>query len=266
VCAATFVRGARQGPVRRWHGPGFAPTPSVDGADIGTRPTWSHLVADTAAIPHVRLETSERLGDRAGATADFRDQYYGLIGAVADEADGPALVTSGLIEPGRCEWGQRPVRFARATYEAPRVALDRLDAPLQLWAKRRLVPKVLVAMQTRVIEAVVDADGAWLPSVPVVTVVPHDAGDLWHVGAVLCAPAVSAWAASTYLGVALAPTAIKLSARQVLEVPLPNRSWDDAATALRAGDVDACGRAMDRAYGTDVYAWWRERIVSRRSR
>ena len=98
--------------------------------------------------------------------------------------------------------------------------------------------------------------GAWLPSVPVITVVPHDPTDLWRVGAVLCAPAATAWAAATYLGAALSASAIKLSASQVLDAPLPERPWDGAADALAAGDVDECARRMDVAYGTDLYDWW----------
>jgi hypothetical protein len=86
------------------------------------------------------------------------------------------------------------------------------------------------------------------------------------VGAVLCAPAVTAWAATTYLGAALSARAIKLSASQVLTIPLPRRPWDGAADALAAGDVDACARLMDAAYGTDVYDWWQSRRVTRRSR
>src|SRR5262249_20816784 len=56
TCVATFVRGERQGPVRRRHGPDFSPLPPIDGVDLASRPTWSHLVADVAGIPAVRLE------------------------------------------------------------------------------------------------------------------------------------------------------------------------------------------------------------------
>ncbi len=81
----------------------------------------------------------------------------------------------------------------------------------------------------------------------------------------LTAPVASAWAAATYLGAGLTATAIKLSAAQVLTLPLPPRPWDDAAAALATGDVDACARLMDVAYGTDLYGWWRARLT-RRSR
>ncbi len=264
TCIATFVRGDAQGPVRRSHGPSFTPLSEADAVDLAARPTWSHLVAEAAGIPSVPLGAAV-LGDLALATADFRDQYYGLVGCVSDDGEGPPLVTSGLIDPGRSAWGERPARFARQVFAAPRVDVARLAPPLQAWAAARLVPKVLVATQTPVIEAAVDADGAWLPSVPVVTVVPRRPSDLWRVAAVLTAPAASAWAAGTYLGAALSVRAIKLSAAQVVTVPVPVRPWDEAAGALAAGDVHGCARLMDEAYGTELYDWWAARL-NRRSR
>jgi hypothetical protein len=62
-------------------------------------------------------------------------------------------------------------------------------------------------------------------------------------------------------GAALSAGAIKLSAAQVLTLPLPERPWDDAAAALAAGDVDGCAEAMDAAYGTDLFDWWHERYA-----
>jgi hypothetical protein len=264
TCIATFVRGERQGPVRRWRGVPLERLPDGNGDDLAARPTWGPLVADAAGVPAVEL-AGRPLADAASATADFRGQYYGLVGAVGDEGDGPPLVTSGLIDPGRCAWGERPARFARRTFAAPRVELARLSPSMQAWAAGRLLPKVLVATQTPVIEAVADAKGAWLPSVPVITVIPRSAEQLWSVAAVLSAPATSAWAAGTYFGAALSPRAIKLSARQVASIPMPEQSWDAAAAALRAGDLDRCARLMDNAYGTDLYDWWRSRLT-RRSR
>ncbi len=266
TCIATFVRGEPQGPVRRFHGARLNPVGTVDGNGLAERPTWSHLVADVAGVPPVALAGDATLGDLAEATADFRDQYYGLVPYVSDDIDGPPLVTAGLIDAGRSAWGERPARFARRTFAAPRVPLDRLPAGLRVWAETRLVPKVLVATQTPVIEAAVDETGEWLPSVPVITVTPRSAGDLWRVGAVLTAPAASAWAAATYLGAALTASAIKLSASQLLTLPLPPRPWDPAAAALATGDVQACARRMDVAYGTDLYDWWHARQQRRLTR
>jgi hypothetical protein len=266
TCVVAVVRGEPQDAVRRAHGPRFDALPDAAGHDLARRPTWSHLCADAAGIPTVPLGDGLALRRLATATADFRDQYYGLVPHVTDAGDGAPLVTAGLLDAGRCAWGERPARFARRSFAAPRVAVDALAPALQAWAARRLVPKVLVATQTRVVEAAVDPTGEWLPSVPVITVVPHDPTDLWRVGAVLCAPATTAWAAATYLGAALSARAIKLSASQVLDAPLPDRPWDGAADALAAGDVDECARRMDVAYGTDLYEWWDSRRASRRSR
>ena len=175
--------------------------------------------------------------------------------------------------PARCDWGVRPTRFLKQAWDAPVVVLDRLDDRLAAWARARLVPKVLVGTQGRVLEAVADPDGAWLPSVPVISVVPR--GDrLWRVLAVLLAPPVSVHAATTYAGSALDPGAVKLSARQVAALPLPvlREPWDEAASLLSQRQESALPRvaelmctAYDVAPGA-VLEWWTERTVRRRGR
>ena len=83
--------------------------------------------------------TPRRCGTSPLLTADFRDQYYGLAPFVSDDHDGAALVTCGLIDVGRSAWGERPARFARARYEAPRVdvaALTAADAKLRRVGRR----------------------------------------------------------------------------------------------------------------------------------
>ena len=50
------------------------------------------------------------------------------------------------------------------------------DAPaVARWARKRQVPKVLVATQTRVLEAVADLDGQMVPVTPTVSVEPTGA-------------------------------------------------------------------------------------------
>ncbi len=124
--------------------------------------TWSRAAR---AFPPCRddLASTACLGDRARLNANFRDEYYGMIPAVGDHDSGPPLVTSGLVDPGRSWWGGRPITFAKQRFERPRVDLDRLDDHMVRWAERRLVPKVLVANQTRIVEAVCDPHGEWLP-------------------------------------------------------------------------------------------------------
>lgn len=229
---------------------------------------WSELLADAGGVPRVVLESEGTLGAHAVVTAGFRDEYYGLAPHVREASDGAApLITSGLIDPGVCRWGTRPARFGRRLWRAPAVDAAALDgSPLAAWAKRQLVPKVLVATQTRVIEAVADEAGAWLPCTPVITVVPTTL-DIWHVLAALLAPPVSAWAMRRTAGAALSAGAVKLSASQLRALPLPRHrdEWDDAAADLRSGDVTGAAPAACRAYGVDpvdVLGWWAARLPS----
>lgn len=268
------------------------------GATAGPAPhEWGLLAAPHFGIPDVRLgEAGGRLGELAVCTADFRDQYYGLIPHVREspigpklqpggpiscglgpnvDPDRPPLITSGLIDPATCDWGLRPTRFARREYAAP--VVDRAGVgtgPLGSWMDARLVPKVLVAGQGRVIEAVVDERGEWLPSVPAVTVAPHRREDLWRILAVLMAPPVVAHAAARYLGTGLTPGSVKVSARQLAALPLPPDAgaWAEGAELARraqaANSADRphllaeVGVMMTGAYGAgeDAFGWWRARL------
>ena len=163
-------------------------------------------------------------------------------------------------------WGERTVRFGKRPWMWPRIERSGLKGTkLEAWATRRLRPKVLLATQTRVLEAVADPAGTWLTTTPTISVFPESTS-AWHVAAVLSAPAVSAWALTTWGGTALAAQAIKLSARQVLEIPLPadRGAWDEAAARIEVAHahpdhLDGAIRLLDRAYSTDLYDWWRAR-------
>jgi hypothetical protein len=256
VCAP--VLGRTRTRVERWsgrevHPVGAAPRPSGS--------TWGSLLA--TEVPSVDLaERYGTLADLTDATAGFRDEFYGLASHIRDEPDGnrPLLVTSGLIDVGGIAWGARVTRFNGARYLHPRVDCDALDGALGRWVRDRLRPKVVLATQTKVLEAAVDVAGSWVPSTPVIALHPRRPDDLWRIAAVLLAPAVSAWAARSYAGAALTPTAIKLSARQALGIPLPagKAAWSTAAARLEAGDIEAAALAMGDAYGvgSDVHAWW----------
>jgi hypothetical protein len=137
---------------------------------------------------------------------------------------------------------------------------------MRAWAVRRLVPKVLVAAQTRVVKACADVTGELLPSVPVVSVVPHDARDVWFLTAVLCSPPIAAWAASRTFGSGLQPDVIKLSASQVATVPLPEHDCANAIELLQVGELEAFGSAMCAAFGVEadsLLEWWLPRTKSR---
>jgi hypothetical protein len=233
-------------------------------ADVPGDPgPWSSVVTEVLEVPQLALPiTGMTIGDRARATANFRDEYYALVPAVSDDAGGPPLVTSGLIDPGRCWWGERRVRFAKQRLDHPRVDLDRLEGRFRSWADALLVPKVLVAAQTRVVEAVADRDGSWLPGVPVISVVPHNVGDVDAIAALLTSPVATLHAWQTMAGSGLAPTSVRVSPAVIMSVPWPTGSLDGAVRALADGDVLACGEAVLAAFSFDVplrsqlIEWW----------
>ena len=214
TCALVLERGATCSHVTRTRGPAFSATSTVAWSG-----SWPAMLVDDPVAASVDLTSVDgpMLGDVASFAVDFRDQYYGLVGAVGDDVDGPPLVTSGLIEPGRCLWGERPVRFAKQRYAAPRVALDRLTPRLRAWAERRLVPKILIANQTRTIEAVHDPAGEWLPGVPVITCVTDD---VVRVLDVLSSDAADRWVRHHAAGSGLSADTVRLSPALLASIPL----------------------------------------------
>ena len=257
------------------------------------RSAWSQVITRRCGVPDLQLDVAAdgRLGDRARLNANFRDEYYGLIPAVGDHPDGPPLVTSGLIDPGVLWWGRQPITFARRRWERPRVDVARLDPKMQEWARRRLVPKVLVANQTQIVEAVCDAHGEWLPGVPVIGVYPRGAhwddekrgspaelaAAAWEIAAVLTSGFASAWLWHRGAGTGLSANTVRLSPVVLAELPWPAGDLRPAVSALEHGDLRGCAAAVDRAYGMvdgpggdgpTLSAWWEpllERIEARRA-
>lgn len=253
---------------------------------VERRTNWSHVVTSRQGVPAspTDIRTHGCLGDRARLNANFRDEYYGMIPAVGDHENGPHLVTSGLVDPGRSWWGDRPITFAKRRYAHPRVDLGQLDDRMREWARRRLVPKVLVANQTRLVEAVCDPHGDWLPAVPVLGVYPTGAHwddddrrpvdelaeSAWRIAAVLTSPVASAWLWHRGAGTGLSADAIRLSPVTLAALPWPAGDLDVAVAALRKGDVRGCGAGVDSAYGigddSTLFDWWSallDRVESR---
>lgn len=255
VCAPVLRRG-RAGAIRR----------------------WTDLAADAMGVPDIELHGAP-LSTMADATAGFRHEFYEVAAAVreSDDADGisetrPRLVTVGLIDPAHLLWGERSATVAGVTYRRPVVDVDALTTSFALRGR----PKVLVATQTRIIEAVADHDGSSWPSVPVISVLPRDDVDLDLLLAALLAPPVSVWAARRATGTARSIGAVRLTAAQVLQIPLPVDAdlWRAGADHLhRHGRdrIEVAARLLTRAHGLDddeveaVMAWWVERSVRRRS-
>jgi SAM-dependent methyltransferase len=285
VCAPVLARGRKTAEVQLLHNREFAPAGSVPASAL-SEPTWSALLASTKGVPDRGLRSEGIVREIAAATADFRDVYYGLRGcivdlAIADDSEFPPLVTSGLLDPAQVLWGHRSAKFDKVTYECPRVDVSRLEPGLQEWARSRLRPKLMLATQTKVLEAFVDLSGRFLPSVPVITVTAYDVADLWRLGALLSSPPVTLIAARRHMGAALSSEALKLSASDVLGLPLPaNRdAWTvaaqhfqracAAATAeARAAELRSAATLMCEAFGlkddADLLAWWTDRLPAPR--
>jgi hypothetical protein len=260
VCAPVLERTATPGPER-----------------------WRELWADALRLPPapVPAQGGPTLGDRAAVLAGFRDEYYGLAAVVRerwpdDAPDGIApLVTSGALGWATCTWGAAPARFAKRRWQAPVVDLARLagegSPPARRWVDRTRGPKIVVANQTRVVEAAVDRAGTWVPSVPALAVVPHAPGDLWRLAAAVLSPAATAWLARRAAGTALDRRALRVAAPHLATLPLPAdaAAWDAAAAALRRVGDDPGAReeylaAAGAAYGApELAAWWRSLDTTR---
>lgn len=278
-------------PVAMWVDPGRAFAAGVDtvalvhrrdstdsSVEVGSlsvdRPparSWAPLLAAAAGVPVVpRLGDGRTLGDVARVTAGFRDQYYGLADAVVEDASGAhPLITSGAIDPLHDGWGSRPSRYAKQPFDAPSVVLDRIDPKVARWFADRLVPKVLVASQTQVIEAIVDAEGVRLPCTPVVSIEPTAEISVWEIAALLTSPVATAWLVTEAAGTALSASAVRVSASTLAAISLPTNAaaWARATSAAESGDVEACGRAMLDAHevgdGGGLFSWWFDRIPTR---
>lgn len=268
--------------------------PSVDAHDRVTRvvdpATWAPLVADLVGGIDGNLDacaTDGILGDVATFTAGFRRHFYGLIPHVTDASDEngpearPKLVTTGAIDPFHLRWDDTPVRFGGRNHRRPVVNVHslRVDQPaLADWVEGRLIPKVLVASQGRVIEAVLDLDGRLVPSTPVVSVEPAVGAGVTasHLAALVSSPVASAWMQQRAAGSGLGSGRFRVSASLLADLPLPEdrAAWDDGAEhAVRATDLaDRCdvpgwcaarrdgARSMLRAYGLPgddpLLEWW----------
>ncbi len=269
VWAPTFLAGGTQGDVLV----SAEPDPVV----IGPRPYegWGPLVADALGAPPVALAVGAgTLASIATATAGFRDEYYGLAEACVDGSAYPIrLATVGAIDPLYCSWGTRPIKFASQQWTTPSIDRTRVEGRVGRWLDGRLVPKVLVPTQTKVLEPFVDRAGVIAPSTPLISV-HGDVDELSRIAAVLLAPPVVAWLYRRCFGAAMSGDSIKVSAKILLEVPLPEDDirWAEAADIVSQSlgtdpvaawnDAVRVAEIMNIAYGgaASTFEWWLQRL------
>lgn len=261
--------------VRRFTGVPAAPLPPVA---VGAA-SWSQLLLrDAPRLDESALTTAGAVADVAAVTAGFRAEFYGLREAVGDDPDAPyRLLTSGLIDPLDDRWGRVDCRFDRRRWRHPGVDPDRVDPAIAGWVRARLVPKLLVASQTKTIEVVVDPDGSRVPCTPVVSVEPGSgAPSLAHLAAALTSPVTTRLLLRAAAGTALSAEAMRVTASGLAALPLPGvqSAWDVAAALVERrvatpGEVSVAeiGRATLAAYGVaerdDLLEWWRSRLPCR---
>ncbi|MGA1225253.1 MAG: HsdM family class I SAM-dependent methyltransferase [Phycisphaerales bacterium] len=244
VCGLVFGKSASRTALRRAFGSGFARLSGPCSPPAVGDESWAPLLAEGFGAPRVAGSRSTRsIGAFARATADFRDQYYGLRGAIEEDGTGPRLATTRHIDLASCTWGACEVRALGVRYARPTIDPSQLHGRKGMdgWLEARLVPKVLVSTQTKVLEAFVDARGEYAPLVPLITVTPLGRTSLWMIAAAIASPVVVARALTLYAGSALGAGAIKLSARQLLAMPAPidGALWRRSARALEARDFKA---------------------------
>ena len=253
------------------------------------RNSWGPLLSAAVGLPMVSAApvATGCLGSLAQSTAGFRDEFYALSAAAVDveesgyDESAPALVTVGMIDPARNTWGVRDHRLAGRNVLAPRLDLRALTAAapgVARWVERRMRPKVLVATQTRVVEAVADPTGALVPVTPTVSVEPHDPEDVWLVLAALLSPLTSVRLAAEGIGSGRAAGAQRVSASALAAVPLPvdQSAWRRGAVlAKRLSGADggtrsdllgrlgrtmcAAGGQLDDCSTENLLGWWLER-------
>ena len=172
------------------------------------------------------------------------------------------LVTSGLLDPGRCGVGgasgplrrpplpppgRRPGRPRRRRRRGSRRGPRLAGCPRCCWPPRP--PSWRPRSTSRAPGCRACPWSRWSPA-------PRH--DLWPVGAVLCSPVTSAWAAATYLGAGLGPATIKLQRGPDPDHPLAGgparrrrrRSCGPAtSTARRVASTRAYGLRGDRGRG-----------------
>ncbi len=240
---------------------------------------WGELIADLVGLPDAKIVSSGTVEHKASVTSGFRQHFYGLVPGVSElkeETIINPLITTAMVDPFNCLWGQKSVQFDGKKLKQPVVDLQKVaefDQAVGEWMRVRQNPKLFISTQTRVIEVVVDEKGDWIPLTPLIIVQPYEQ-DLWALAAALSAPVISALAARQAAGAARSVSRITLSSKQLSDLPLPSdrKAWEEAIeiaqmiNASTSKDLKKSwllfGETINQAYGTkndDLISWWWDR-------
>ncbi len=279
VCAVVAgLDGGSRAPVElRW---GRADRPVARVRPPAPGASWAPLLAVAQGLPESPVLQGVQLGTVATVTAGFRDEFYAICGALEGPGTERAPVVSvGMIDPLELRWSEGTWRMAgrRRTEPSVDLAALRASAPkVAQWVAARRRPKVLVASQGKVIEAVADADGRLVPLTPVLSVEPTSPGiGPWWLLAALSSPPVAALVAAQRCGSGLSGRSVRVSASTLAEVPLPTDRvrWAAGAEMARRAQRSTGSRriellaefasTMTRAHGVEapgVLEWWWDQL------
>ncbi|MEO1271276.1 MAG: hypothetical protein AAFX99_24555, partial [Myxococcota bacterium] len=131
---------------------------------------WRWVVELTTGRSLTRPEGWVPLSERFRVSASMTTgDAYAIKPWVRDGADeeGLKLVTTGLVEPGQCMWGQWRCRYLKDDYQHPWVPLvvEGYPPALRRRLERARRPKIIVAGLSARIEAFVDRQGVYTGAV-----------------------------------------------------------------------------------------------------
>jgi type I restriction-modification system DNA methylase subunit len=138
------------------------------------------------------------------------------------------LINTGTIDRYASLWSLYPTRYIKHSYKAPIVG----DADIKELNPRRLEQarskKIIIGGMNRVLECVYD-EGDCLAGKSTVVVLDDDAVDLKYVLGILNSRVVSFWFRAFYRSLCLAGGYLRISAKEIRNVPAPRANGPNAA-------------------------------------
>jgi methylase of polypeptide subunit release factors len=240
--------------------------------------SWGSWVAES---PMIAFSGSLRVKDLARVTAGFRDEFYQVAAKVTEADDTSTLLsdqgchqvfTVGHLGWGESRWGERRVRIGGRSFLRPVVSSAEVSS-MKNTMRALLTPKLLIAPQKKVVAPWIDSEGSVLPLTPVISVLAADSAgsQLRLLASALGSPVSAGFLEHRCAGTALSTRALKFSARDIGEVPLPLNleAWERASRlwpAWGVGGLESYLNAIGDAYSIDernwseLLDWWLPRI------
>lgn len=198
-------------------------------ARIGGANWWAALLAALAGKRGTPALEGTPLGQLVQLAASMiTSDAYDALPFLADNSRGRGfkLITTGLIDPGQCLWGQRACRYLGRDYRHPRITpgpgLTRsLERRLALAAR----PKLLIAGLSKRLECFVDGRGECTGATSTYTLL-HHADDVAALDALadwLHCAAVQAHFDAVLGANALGGGNVTVKKRFLLELPVPDK-------------------------------------------